>query len=77
MFVDVVSNRHDQLLDILKDTAPQSILREVYVETGCRFSHRGTLVRLNPKPFIWTAKANDILEEFKRARRSLNIVQSV
>ena len=31
----------------------------------------------NPKPFIWTAKANDILEKVKRARRSLNIVQSV
>ena len=31
----------------------------------------------NPKPFIWTAKANDILEKVKRARKSLNIVQSV
>ena len=31
----------------------------------------------NPKPFIWTAKASDILEKVKRARRSLNIVQSV
>src|SRR6476620_7652380 len=28
----------------------------------------------NPKPFIWTAKASDILEKVKRARRSLNIV---
>jgi transposase len=26
----------------------------------------------NPKPFIWTAKANDILEKVKRARRTLN-----
>ena len=31
----------------------------------------------NPKPFIWTAKASDILEKVKRARRSLNTVQSV
>jgi hypothetical protein len=31
----------------------------------------------NPKPFIWTAKASDILEKVKLARRSLNIVQSV
>src|SRR5262250_106072 len=31
----------------------------------------------NPKPFIWTAPAADILEKVKRARRSLNIVQSV
>jgi hypothetical protein len=31
----------------------------------------------NPKPFIWTAKASDILEKVKRARRALNIVRSV
>ena len=31
----------------------------------------------NPKPFIWTAKASDILEKVKRARRTLNNVQSV
>jgi transposase len=31
----------------------------------------------NPKPFIWTAKANDILEKVKRAHRSLNNAQSV
>ena len=26
----------------------------------------------NPKPFVWTAKASDILEKVKRARRALN-----
>jgi len=26
----------------------------------------------SPKPFIWTAKANDILEKFTRARAALN-----
>jgi transposase len=26
----------------------------------------------NPKPFIWTARASDILEKVKRARRALN-----
>jgi hypothetical protein len=26
----------------------------------------------SPKPFIWTAKASDILEKVKRARRSLD-----
>ena len=31
----------------------------------------------NPKPFIWTAKASDILEKVQRARKSLNKVQSV
>ena len=30
-----------------------------------------------PKPFIWTAKASDILEKVKRARTSLNNVRSV
>ena len=25
-----------------------------------------------PKPFIWTAKANDILEKVKRAKANLN-----
>jgi transposase len=31
----------------------------------------------NPKPFIWTALANDILEKVKRARKTLVNVQSV
>jgi transposase len=31
----------------------------------------------NPKPFIWTKSANDILEKVKRARTSLVNVQSV
>jgi hypothetical protein len=31
----------------------------------------------NPKLFIWTAKAADILEKVKRARASLNNRQSV
>jgi transposase len=32
---------------------------------------------VDPKPFIWTAKASDILEKVKRARRSLDKVASV
>jgi transposase len=31
----------------------------------------------NPKPFIWTAKASDILEKVKRARAKLDKVASV
>jgi len=31
----------------------------------------------NPKPFIWTAKSNDILEKVKRAKKALNNVRSV
>ena len=27
----------------------------------------------NPKPFVWTAKATDILEKVKRAREALDI----
>jgi hypothetical protein len=30
----------------------------------------------DPKPFIWTATAADILEKAKRGRRKLNKVQS-
>ena len=30
----------------------------------------------NPKPFIWTAKASDILEKVKRARAALDNRQS-
>ncbi len=30
----------------------------------------------SPKPFIWTAPATDILEKVKRARRTLNKLQS-
>jgi transposase len=32
---------------------------------------------LNPKPFVWTAKASDILEKVKRGRARLNKLQSV
>ena len=31
----------------------------------------------DPKPFIWTAKASDILEKVKRARAKLNTLQSL
>jgi len=31
---------------------------------------------LNPKPFIWTASANDILQKVTRARKTLHIAQS-
>ena len=31
----------------------------------------------NPKPFIWTATASDILEKVQRARKKLDKVQSV
>ena len=31
----------------------------------------------NPKPFIWSAQATDILEKTQRARKKLNKLQSV
>ncbi|HVT61284.1 MAG TPA: IS630 family transposase, partial [Thermoanaerobaculia bacterium] len=31
----------------------------------------------DPKPFIWTAKATDILEKVKRARAQLDKISSV
>jgi len=30
----------------------------------------------DPKPYIWTARASDILEKVKRGRRSLHNIQS-
>ena len=31
----------------------------------------------NPKPFVWTARANDILEKVKRGRAKLDKLRSV
>lgn len=36
------------------------------------FGPYGALHNANPKPFIWTAKAADILAKVTRARASLN-----
>jgi hypothetical protein len=36
----------------------------------------GSLEGLAQEPFIWTASANDILQKVRRARRSLDKVQS-
>jgi hypothetical protein len=30
----------------------------------------------NPKPFVWTAKANDILQKVMRGRTALKMVQT-
>jgi transposase len=48
-------------------------VEELVVAIGDYIDHHNE----NPKPFIWTAKANDILEKVKRARRTLNNIQSV
>jgi hypothetical protein len=37
----------------------------------------GELLFRQPKPFIWTAKASDILEKVKRERAALNKRPSV
>ena len=36
-----------------------------------------SLADQNPKPFIWTAKADDILEKVKRAQTRLDKMASV
>lgn len=43
-------------------------LEELYVAIGSYIDRHNE----NPKPFIWTARAGDILEKVKRARRALN-----
>jgi transposase len=43
-------------------------LEELIIAIGSYIDHHNE----NPKPFVWTARASDILEKVKRARRALN-----
>ena len=47
-------------------------LEELIMAIGDYIDHHND----NPKPFIWTARASDILEKVKRARRALHKGQS-
>jgi transposase len=59
-FRDLTQNRIRR--GVFRDVEELITAIEVYID-----KHNG-----NPKPFIWTAKANDILEKVKRARRALD-----
>jgi transposase len=62
-----------------RDLTEKSVRRGVFHSVGDLIEAIEEHIRvhnLNPKPFIWTASANDILEKVRRGRRTLNKMQS-
>ncbi len=58
-----------------RDIAQNRILRGVFQDLEQWITAIGEYIdghNQNPKPFIWTAKASDILEKITRARAVLN-----
>jgi transposase len=63
-----------------RDLTERRIRRGVFrsvEELECAINDYITLHNTNPKPFVWTAKASDILEKVKRGRAKLVKLQSV
>ena len=63
-----------------RDLTTNSIRRGVfYSETDLLAASEEYLVvhNANPQPFLWTARANDLLEKVKRARAKLDKLRSV
>ncbi len=62
--------------DLTQHRLKRGVFRDVeeLINALDRYVHRHND---EPKPFIWTASAKDILEKVKRARKALNNVQSV
>lgn len=61
----------DLTVNRLRRDAFRSVPELVAAIEGYVSQHNG-----NPKPFIWTAKANDILEKVKRGRAALDKLQT-
>ena len=61
--------------DLTVNSIRRGVFRNVEEVTQAIYSHISAH-NLNPKPFIWTAKANDILEKVKRGRQTLNNMRS-
>jgi len=62
-----------------RDLTQNRLRRSVFRDLEERFMAIGRYIdrhNENPKPFIWTARASDILEKVKRARRALHKRQS-
>ncbi len=62
-----------------RDLTQNRLRRGVFRDLEELFMAIGTYIdrhNESPKPFIWTARADDILEKVKRARRTLNKRQS-
>ena len=63
-----------------RDITDKSIRRGVFhsvEELECAINDYIAVHNTSPKPFIWTAKASDILEKVKRGRAKLDKLQSV
>ena len=62
-----------------RDLTQNRLRRAVFRDLEELFMAIGTYIdrhNESPKAFIWTARADDILEKVKRARRTLNKRQS-
>ena len=62
--------------DITERRIRRGVFRSVE-ELECAINDYIALHNSNPKPFVWTAKASDILEKVKRGRAKLDKLQSV
>ena len=68
-----------QVERFFRDLTMQSVRRGVFrsvSELIAAIEEHIAAHNANPKPFIWTAKASDILEKVTRARSKLQNVQS-
>jgi len=62
-----------------RDLTDKRIRRGVFRDVEERIMAIGDYIdphNKSPKPFIWTAKASDILEKVKRARKALDNLHS-
>jgi hypothetical protein len=62
--------------DLSEHQLRRAVMRSV-PELVCTIEQYLERHNLDPKPFIWTAKASDILAKVTRARVRLNKMQSV
>ena len=62
--------------DITERRIRRGVFRSVE-ELECAINDYIALHNTKPKPFVWTAKASDILEKVKRGRAMLDKLQSV
>jgi len=63
-----------------RDLTTQSVRRGVFRSVSALIAAIEEHIHVHnadPKPFIWTAKATDILEKVTRARTKLQTLQSV
>lgn len=63
-----------------RDLTQKQLKRGVFGSTGELIQTIDAYIEnhnADPKPFIWTAKASDILEKVKRARAKLNKLSTV